>query len=64
MKPEEIDVKRPRQALSGMPCDNIDDPREAAINEMLAEQAEIELGIWQANAAEPVSESSPPDRDH
>jgi hypothetical protein len=34
--------------LSGMPCDNVDDPREVAQNELFAEQAEIELGAWSA----------------
>jgi len=37
--------------LSGMPCDNADDPREVAQNELFAEQAEIELGTWAATAS-------------
>ena len=35
-----------RHLLADMPCDNCDDPALVAQNELLAEQAEIELGIW------------------
>lgn len=40
--------KRLEQVLSGMPCDNLDDPREVAQNEMFAEQANMELAEWAA----------------
>lgn len=56
--------KKLEQVLSAMPCDNLDDPRKVAQNEMFAEQANIELAEWGATAAEarPV-ESRPPDPD-
>jgi hypothetical protein len=40
--------KRLEQVLSAMPCDNLDDPREVAQNEMFAEEANMELAEWGA----------------
>ena len=56
--------KRLEQVLSSMPCDNLDDPREVAQNEMFAEEANMELAEWGATvAAQPVeSRSQDPDR--
>jgi hypothetical protein len=50
-----MDRQKLENVLSGMPCDNLDDPREVAQNEMFAEQADIELGIWASRAAKTPS---------
>jgi hypothetical protein len=55
--------KRLERVLSGMPCDNLDDPREVAQNEMFAEQANMELAEWAATVAAQPVESRPQDPD-
>ena len=46
VSPEELEAM-----LSDMPCDNVDDPALVAQNELFAEQAEIDLGVWVATSS-------------
>lgn len=53
-RPASVDRQKLAAVLSEMPCDNIDDPRALAQNELFAEQANIELGGWKPTTVKPV----------